>query len=326
MGSISFNEVNKIPYIDSKNFHGRALSTLSFYAEDDWHMWVHTEEELVYLKGHPVEGFYFSKQPENQSDVYFEFLNFIAQRSCWPEVIPCFHGIRDDLFNITASLKKFEILYKVSDQYKTGTSRFVVTELEYLFSLCRSIFDLLQEMISKQWRTVKLLDTSIHKKSLPQTFSKVVLQGESVRSAIEIVDKYSIPIKLAEFYERQGTFFQILRTFRDRFIHGGNSIDSILVTEKGFAVRENTQPFSTFDVWNTKHQIENNLCSLRPAIAHIVTKTLEACEDYAYTIQRVIQYPPEMVPEMLFYMRGPFTNELHFLALILEECQWWSDD
>lgn len=324
MTTVPIHELDKIPYVDSTHISDRTLSTLHFYDEGEWHLWFVVADKLEKLQGWPAEGFYFSKSPVNDSDVYLEFLNFIAQRACWPEVIPVFLGIRDDLFNMMASLKKFHILYEASFQYQTESSRFVVTELEYLFSLCRSVFDLLQELISKQWDTVRLTDQKTKKKKLPKTFSKVLLSDNRLRSAQEIYEMFSVPSELANYYVRHGSFFQILRTFRDRFVHGGSSIDSIYVTEKGFAVSKDTQPFNKFPVWNEGHELKNGLCSLRPPIAHIVRKTLEACDDYAHTINCIIKYPPPMVPNMRFYMTGPFTSELHKLGPVLKECRWVS--
>ena len=325
MVSLPLTEVSKIPYVDINNLHGRTLSTLSFYADGEWKMWIPVEGKLHPIKGLPFEGFYFATRPEKEDDAYFEFLNFVAQQACWPNVVPCLNGIRDDLFNMAASMRKFKVLFEASSSYQTESSRFVVTELEYLFALCRSLFDLLQELISKQWDNVQLIDKSIRKKALPKTFSKLLLHDNKLRTAEEISSKFVIPSELASYYERNGAFFQVLRTFRDRFVHGGSSIESVFVTEKGFAVSESTEPFSQFGVWNKEHQLENGLCSLRPAIAHIVLQTLEACEDYAHTIQKVIKYPPPMVPDMFFYMRGPFTSEFHTLHPVLNQCKWWAD-
>lgn len=322
---LPISEIAKIPFVDAANLYGRTISTLSFHDGNEWRLWLPAENQLIETNGQPCEGFYFAKESEHQHDVYFEFLNFTAQRACWPSVLPCLKGIRDDLFNVAASLKKFEVLYEASKQYKTSTSRFVVTELEYLFSLCRSVFDLLQEMIALQWESVELLDKDLRKKSLPRTFSKVVLHGNALRTEEEISRKFDLPIELSQYYSKHGEFFSVLRTFRDRFVHGGNSINLIYVTEKGFAVHEDTEPFANFDVWDKEHQLPNGLCSLRPALAYIVCRTLEACEDYARTIQRIIGYPPPLVPNMLFFMRSEFTSEFHNLRPVLDDCKWWSD-
>jgi hypothetical protein len=185
------------------------------------------------------------------------------------------------------------------------------------------VFDLLQEVIAAQWRNIELLDSTSHKKNLPPKFAAVVLTDNRLRTEDELVARFSIPKELAAFYVRCGEFFQTLRTFRDRFIHGGNSPDLVFVTDNGFAVHASTQPFSQFNVWNTEHRLPNDLCSLRPAIAYLVHETLKACEDYASTIQAVIRFPPPVCPGLTLFMRGYFNEQLLANEKVLRECLWW---
>lgn len=69
-----------------------------------------------------------------------------------------FQGLMQDFFNMGASVKKFNLLVENSMALGTSASRLAITELEYLFSLCRSVFDLLQEVIAAQWQSVRLFD------------------------------------------------------------------------------------------------------------------------------------------------------------------------
>jgi len=164
MPAISLSELSKVPFIDLTNLQGRTIPTLSFFAEGEWHLWVPTADGLVRMKGKPVEGCYFAREAEAGTDAYLGFLDFIAQRCSWPPVLKPFEGLRQDFFNSCASVRKFDLLFESSAALGTSTSRLVVTELEYLFSLCRSIFDLLQEVIAVQWQAVHLLDQTIKKK------------------------------------------------------------------------------------------------------------------------------------------------------------------
>ena len=43
--------------------------------------------------------------------------------------------------NLSASLAKIRLLHRTRKEHKTGVSRMVATEIEYLHSVCRSIFD-----------------------------------------------------------------------------------------------------------------------------------------------------------------------------------------
>lgn len=324
MTSVEISELSKISFIDIDNLHGRTIATLTFFANGEWHFWIPTKQGLIKIKGQPVEGCYFGKKEEKPTDVYLEFLNFIAQRCSWPSVIRPFQSLQQDYFNLCATVKIFNIFFEQSTKLKTATSRLVTTELEYLFSLCRSIFDLLQEIIAAQWHTIRLVDETIKKKQLPKTFSDIVIKSGTLRTEAELIDRFHIPQPLAAFYIRFGPFFEQLWTFRNRFVHGGTTPELVFVTEKGFAVKHNTVPFCTFNVWNKEHMLNNDLCSLRPAIGHIIIETLRACEDYAKTIQSIIQYPPPIAPNMYLFIRGHFNDSLSECFSSVEKCLWWN--
>ncbi|HET6913078.1 MAG TPA: hypothetical protein VFH71_07010 [Rhodanobacteraceae bacterium] len=323
MISIPAAEVAKIPHIDAAELRGRTIPTLSFFVDGKWQIWLPTAVGLIQTSGKVAEGFYFAKEPELPTDIHLRFLEFIAQRGCWPVVSKLLSGLQDDFFNLGACVKKFNILHELKLEQKTSISRLVATELEYLFGLCRSIFDLLQEMVARQWDVVQLADPTISKKQLPKTFSSIVLKDGALRTAKEIEQKFNLPLSLSEFYTRAGPFFQTVRTFRDRFFHGGSRSELIFVTEKGFAVQSNAKPFSEFGIWNQEHMLPNDLCSLRPAIAHIILETLQVCEDYAETIQSCINYPPPIAPGFHYFMRGYFNECLLEIERVRDECGWW---
>ncbi|WP_186233621.1 hypothetical protein [Burkholderia gladioli] len=325
MDQIPLSELAKIPYLDVPNLAERAIASLNFFADGDWHLWLKTEAGLLRIKAWPGEGFYFAAEPQSGRDGYLRFLDFIAQRGNLRGVARPLEGIMDDVFNLGACLKKFDILLDYAEGGRSGASRLVLTELEYLFSLCRSVFDLLQEVIAAQWDSVQLLDAETKKRKLPQSFGDMVLTANQLRPVEEIASKFRIPQSLAEFYGRAGAFFLILRTFRDKYVHGGNSPDLVFVTARGFAVRGAAAPFNSFNVWSQEHRLPNDLCSLRPALAYLVTETLRACEDYATTIQQIIGFPPPICPGLRFFMRSDFVEPLLANERILRECSWWRD-
>ncbi|WP_295005144.1 hypothetical protein [uncultured Dechloromonas sp.] len=325
MLQIQLSELTKIPQIDHTNLGGRGLASLTFFVDGEWHLWVPTNAGLIRMKGWPAEGFYFAAQPESEKDGYLHFLDFIAQIGNSQGVSRPMQGLMEDFFNLSGCLKKFDLLFEYSQKDRSGVSRLVITELEYLFMVCKSIFDLLQEVVAAQWQNIKLLDETKRKRQLPETFAAVALEANRLRTEDELVARFLIPKELAAFYVRCGAFFQILRTFRDKFVHGGNSPDLVFVTERGFAVQASTKPFSLFNIWNEEHRLPNDLCSLRPAIAYLVNETLKACEDYASTIQTVIKFPPPVCPGLTFFMRGYFNEQLLMNDKVLRECLWWED-
>jgi hypothetical protein len=96
MISLKTSELSKIPFVDIGNLNGRTIATLSFYADSNWHFWIPTAAGLVKINGQPAEACYFGNDAENPEDVYLEFLNFIAQRCCWPSVVRPFYSIQQD--------------------------------------------------------------------------------------------------------------------------------------------------------------------------------------------------------------------------------------
>ncbi len=323
--NIERSELAKIPFIDGANIGERVLTTLTFFDEDKWHFWIPTPDGLHFLLGQPVEGDYFAKSREAESDVYLEFLNFMAQRACWLDALKPISGIQCDIHNLGASLAKIELFYEESSKRKTEVTRFVSTEIEYIFGVCRSLFDLLQETIGSIWGRIRLVDTTIMKKNLPSSFRKMVMSDRDRMSSEQIEEKWSIPRALADYYYRQGEFFEILRSYRDRISHHGHDLKFLFVTEKGFAVSADAEPFSRFDVWNEEHMQTNRLASLRPVLAHIITETLRACEEFTWVIQSIVEFPPEIAPGYKLFLRGHHTAQLLTMNKVLEDCLWWEN-
>ncbi len=323
MSDVSRKELSKIPYLDQKILGDRVILSSMFYDNNEWHWWIPTPKGLIKAQGFPAESSYFSKLPERQNDIYLHFINFIAQRASWPEIVKPFNGLLDDIYNLSASLRKFKILYEYSKKDSEGVSRLVVTEIEYLFSVCRSVFDLLQEIISILWNNFHFFDSEIKLKPLPKEFRKVIFHAGELSTENQIIKKFGMPDLLAKFYIRHQAFFSTLRKFRDNIIHYGSTFKLIFVTERGFAVSNDLKPFCEFNVWNDEHKLENHLCSLRPALAHLINQTLLACEDFSRTIETIIKFPPPLVPGMKFFMRGYLNDELFQNYLALKECHWW---
>ena len=323
--NIEYSELEKIPFIDKANVGGRVLTTLTFYDDGKWHFWVPTPSGLQFLIGHPVESDYFAKDREGEHDVYLEFLNFMAQRACWMDALKSIKGITCDIQNLGASLAKIELFHAESLTRKTEVTRFVSTEIEYIFGVCRSIFDLLQVTIASIWGRVKPIDDEFNKRPLPSSFRKMAMSGNERMSVEQIEEKWCIPRALAEYYFRQGEFFEILRSYRDKISHHGHDLKFLFVTDKGFAVIADTEPFSLFNVWNEEHMQLNRLASLRPVLAHIIIETLRACEEFTIVIQQIVEFPPEIAPGFKLFLRGHHTKQLLQMNEVLRNCAWWEN-
>lgn len=291
---------------------------------DEWSMWIPTDKGLQKIKGWPAEAFYFGDKPESEHDIYLHFLDFLAQKACFQSISKPLRGLDDDFFNLSASVAKIDFLYEKREEIKQGISRMVATEIEYIFFVCRSVFDLLQEVISKLWETIQLVEEGAKKQSLPDTFSKMTKPLGQDNNHSLLVQKYGLPIQLSEFYVHYFLFFSSLRKFRGDVSHRGSSIEMIFSTEQGFAVREDQVPFSEYGVWTKEHKLNNSLCSLRPAIGYIIHETLAACETFSKTIESVIQFFRPIAPGLKLFMRGYFNRSLIDTVTTVDECKWWN--
>ena len=159
---IEKSEFAKIPFIDSENIGGRVLTTLTFFEEGEWQIWLPSPKGLIKIKGCPAEANYFARIPEKDTDISLYFLNFMTQRACWTEAMPFVYGILNDIHNLGASLGKLDLFHRSFGDKNLDVTRFASTEIEYIFGVCRSLFDLLQETIATLWQNkIRLLDKSI---------------------------------------------------------------------------------------------------------------------------------------------------------------------
>lgn len=308
MTNIDISKLSTIPYLDLSNLNGRFISTLAFYDAGAWRMWISAADQLIEIEAWPAESYYFAVEPESPTDICFHFLDFIAQRANFSTVNKPILGLRDDVFNLSASLAKISHLHTTRDVVGTGVSRMVVTEVEYLFSVCRSIFDLLQEIACALWETISLNDSSVKKKPLKETFSKMVNFQGRTSTEKELIERFGFPQSLAAYYVRNAEFFLTLREFRDNIVHRGSQVQTIFSSDSGFLVQHSLKPFSTMRIWSDDEKHPNDLVPLLPALGVVIHKTLSACEDFSSTIEQIIKFPEPIVPNMKFFMRGYFNE------------------
>lgn len=313
------NDLSVIPFIDLSNIDGRFISSLLFHDGKDWRAWIDAGDKLVEMKMWPAESYYFGRSPELPSDFTFHFLNFVSQNSCFVELQKAVSGIRDDLFNMTASVAKIRHLESSQDVIGRGAPRMVMTEVEYLLSLCRSIFDLLQEIAVKTWATVRPIDPSFKIGKLRGSFREMVMSDKEPMTAEAISEKFAIPLSFANFYFRTAGFFLNLRRFRDNIVHNGSTVQTIFASDQGFHIQRSFAPFPEVDLWRESERKENELVPLLPALGFLIYRTLSACNDYSRTIESIISFPSPIVPGFHLYMRGYFNDSFVSLLADTEE-------
>ena len=229
MAGISVEELKKLPYLDVSALDDRTVNLMPLWDGTAWHMWFDTPIGLIAGKiVDTTEVDYVAKSAARSTDLFIPFVHIAWQQCSWREICPLIIAINQDFHNMgtsIAQLKHFQEFRKlIGDR---GAHTFALTELEYLVTLCRTTFDLLQEMIAWIWKNkVRLLDERSEAfrlaHPLPKTFSRMVLQEkQEVRNTGEIETQFGLPTPLAEQYARVAHFFSDLRKIRDSVVHGG---------------------------------------------------------------------------------------------------------
>jgi hypothetical protein len=318
--TVPAEELQKIPFLAKPITMDRLIPCLYFYVEGEWHCWLVAGPELHKIKMFPVESNYFGDKPERETDQLFPLLDFIAQRALVPEVGMFFYGIWNDYQSLAATLAKLKLFFEMKGG-KYEVRRFVQTEAEYIILVCRSLFDLLQEMISVYWSRIAFPDKKT--KKLPKSFADVVRAGDTVRSASDIQAKYDLPEPMAQWYAKHADFFLKLRAMRDRLVHSGaNAVEMLFVADNGFAISKELRPFCDLYQWPEGCEILNGLVPLRPVLCLLIQRVLDACCDFAAMIQTLVQFPTEMAPGLRLYSRGCFDQELSEVPSVIATGAW----
>lgn len=323
-------EADKLPHLRTDQLHGRCLLLLPLWDGEKWKMWI-TRPDGTILPipvNDAVHSDYLAQNAARSDDIYLPFIDFMMQRASWPDVEHWFRAIRDDLHNLGTALAKIDFFFDHRDDID-GVTRFVATEVEYIFTVCRSAFDLLQETIKRLWADhTHFLDEALRaaKKQLKKSFSQMVLAGNEPCSAQQIQERFGLLPELAEFYAGAAPFFLQLRDHRDGVIHGGATHEVIFDTERGFAVEDSLEPFASWGVWrNTEPFNKNGLVSLRPALAHLVYQTFRTCNAFTDAMARTIKFPPEIAPGLRLFIRGQHNAALLKAGEILDSGEhWWA--
>ena len=299
-----------IPFVDFANLQGRIVMSGFFHDGCQWRIWTPIATgHLVELKIVDLaEGFYFAQQPQSPADAHFQFMEFIAQHTSFPELKFAVVGMMDDISNLSASLSKLQLLHASRNEVGSGIQRMVATELEYILSVCRSLFDLLQEVINKLWKMVTLTNPATTKRPMKGSFASVALFQDAPATAEKLVEKYGLPQPLADFYVSVTPFFLQLRTIRDNLVHHGSQVQTIFSDDADFLISGHLRPFESMKIWRDHERQPNNLVPLRPAINALVYRTLAVCERFSQVMQQHFQLPPSLVPGMHLFMRGYFNE------------------
>jgi hypothetical protein len=331
---IFLEDLKVVSYLDVKRLaeSGRTINLMPLWDGAKWHSWVpNIHGRLVDAAFVPIEGDYLATAPASGSDLFIPFFHLMWQRASWPEVCPFISAISDDFHNMGTSVTKLKHFFDCRKNLPAGGGgRFAQTELEYLIILARSVFDLLQEIISIIWTgRVRLSEPVAEARrragGLPKTFSRIVLREKKhVRSSEEIAKEYELPAELAQAYAAAAPFFSRLRDHRDDVIHGSRKASHVYITERGFCVDPKEPPFSSFEGWKSEHRFNENIVSLLPWVAEIVLGTIRTCNQLLSTFASIIQFPPDIAPGYQVFVRGPYAEPFaRVLQVNSGASPWW---
>lgn len=329
---IDKDELPKLFYL-ANELHGRAIPLQPVYdpeydgkhvpdwADDpDWFVSVIQDGKVNWVDGYPAESRYFGKEAASEQDLFLPFVHFYTQHASWPNLMGVMERIEDDIQNLGMCMSKIALYQHLSQTSSFETRRFVVSEIEYIFSVCRSLYDLLQDIARNSWDIVQLEDGG--KNSLPSSFASIALSGDDPVPAEELEEKYGLSPTLAEFYESEAEEFARIRSFRDSILHHGQTMDIIFATEEGYSVQSSMEPFASFDVWDEDTFLKNDLAPIWPPIAYTIAHTIGAMNRFSHALTREIAFPPEIAPDYKVFIRGPYVHNLGRLGDLMNEDVW----
>jgi len=318
--TVSIETLRQLAHLDVSNLNGREVPFHPLHDGAKWHLWIVNNDKLIPITAIPVESCYFSTATVGEHDLYVLFLDFLQQRAMWPDVARFVNGIEADVRNAGASLAKVRLIY---DFAPLDASRMIVTEIEYVFLTCRSIFDLMQEIMVRLWDKVRLKDSTIKKAQLPSSYRKMVLREDKPMSAEEIAQRFGLPTEIAVIYAASTPFFLWLRAYRDLVAHSGHTVEHVLSTEKGFAIFKFNRPFRDMDIWTGANSLPNDLGSALSVIAHVLMTTFATCDGLVAALSRVIGFPPPIAPKHKIFICGPHLENLAGLQGMVRDKPWY---
>lgn len=326
-------ELAKITYLDPDAIEGRMVLLMPFWDGTKWHIWIPTDSGS-FIKMEAIDAVhsnYVAKEAAAETDLWIYFVDIMWQRANWPEIGRTIQGIENYFHLLATSVAKIRFIFEQRESIKKDiVGSFVQTELEYIITTARSVFNLLQEALAKIWHSrIQLLnpekDAIRKQKKMPDSFTKMAIDDRKTPKSIEyLMSQYALPQAVAAEYNRYAPFFLSLLKARDRVIHSGGNEDSIFVTEKGFCVNPKSRTFESFQ-WQDNHHYNENVVSLLPWVTHVVFGTIEACNDIMGSFASEIQLLPEMAPGYRVFIRDPASTALAELAEVAAGRRiWWS--
>lgn len=326
MNKIKHSNLIKLPYISlstADKICNRIIPIFPIWENQEWKMPIFIGNKIDIIKAVPAKSDYIAKEIENsKTDIYLPFFNFFFKFITFPDLMHYFDCLSNDIHNLFTSIAKIDTFFKLGNK-NSEIGDFIATEIEYIVILCKSLFDLLQIIISKIWQNVKLVKGK-NKKNLPKTFRRMVYKDEQILSKQKIIEDYNIPEELASFYSNIAPFYEKLKIFRDKIVHQGKISETVFVLEIGFAILNTSFLYSDYkDLLIKKFVYNDRLYSIRPILYHWITNTINTCNFFSETISKIIKFPESLIKDYNIYTRSYHIKNFLNMKEELKYNPWW---
>lgn len=333
MQDIDPKHLTELTHLNVSAMHGRMLPLMPLWDGDTFVNWIPAADRLFKLSPNVlVEGEYWATAQADPLDLRFEFLELMWKRASWKNVATPLTAISADVNNLAALIAKLDYFWTARTEIGgSRVSRFVMNEIEHLLTVCRSLFDLLQELLVSLWGRVRMIreDGSQEKpkKPLPSSFREMIMKDNALLAAGEIATQRGIPQQLAEVYAEWGSFLEALRAARDGIVHRGKSAPFVFVDGKCFAIPKEDLLARAIPNRLASWDANEQLVSLRPVLAHWLFGTLTACERFAQVLGEHFMFPSDICPGHRLFMRTLFGREFRALQAVASggASPFWTD-
>jgi hypothetical protein len=289
----------------------------------NWHFYIPVRPgELGRIAGgEPVVGSYFASTPaDSLRDREWPLGSLIVRHLSFPHVIPALDRFEHRYYQLCVSLEKYAACTRYSKDADSSLRLLLASELEYVLITVRTLYDLLQKVVQ---RTAALVRTPNDLRrliaDLPDSFARIVLNGETLRTEKEISDRFGLPQPLASFYAVEGIRFQLLRDLRDGVVHHGKGVPTIYETEAGVGVAVDESPWNQLKLWTPENLRHGKFGSVRAIFAHLTFEALEMITRFAIAYSSCIAVPESILSDVRLYLRHPFGRWLVNLEKLIDQ-------
>lgn len=194
IGPVKKAALSKVPYIRFIPEDGRTISLLPYYDEKEkaFKQPFPKESEIIFLKGKPEQGPYYARAVLDRSrDILLELADFVTKYCSFPSTMEILLGVERDVLNCSAIVEKYFLFLDLFHRRKDAMiANLVMTDVEFLFSNVRSLYDSFQ-MLAKDVLKQTKTKTS---RNLPNSYFDIAkLEKEEMRRKYDLSEPRARP-------------------------------------------------------------------------------------------------------------------------------------